>query len=167
MELTNEQRVCFGLEPIDPSWDRVEIPEVSGMRNTIHPERLLSDRRLVLYFDVDILRKVIWPQKNGGFHENSYRLRTHDGRTKIAPITSKGKAKILNGVNIERTSPYGVYLVFDVEEDGTAHVRIGNYDTQKTYYSTGRSGQDHLLHRKDVSRDSFGGPAESKPCVSK
>ena len=42
MELTNEQRVCFGLEPIDPSWDRVEIPEVSGMRNTIHPERLLG-----------------------------------------------------------------------------------------------------------------------------
>jgi len=27
MELTNEQRKYLGLEPIEPSWERAEIPD--------------------------------------------------------------------------------------------------------------------------------------------
>lgn len=33
MELTNEQRRYFGLEPIEPTWERIEIPN-----NCVKPE---------------------------------------------------------------------------------------------------------------------------------
>ena len=129
MELTNEQRKYFGIELVDPSWDRVEIP-----CNSVHPEQ--SDHKDIVYFDGDTIRKVIWIEKNGGFRENSEKLKTLENRTMIAPITSKGKAKKLNMVNIQRCRPYGTYLSFDIEDDGTARILIGNYDTQRTYYSS-------------------------------
>jgi len=50
MELTNEQRKYFGLELVEPSWERMEIPN-----NSVHPE--LSSGVVVLYFNGDILRK--------------------------------------------------------------------------------------------------------------
>lgn len=129
MELTNEQRKYFGLELVDPSWDRMEIPS-----NSVHPE--LSDGVVVMYFDGDILRKEISVWNKGGFTESAYNLRTQDNRTMIAPITSRGKAKRLNGVNLQRCKPYGTYMRLSVNNNGTAGVLIGNYDTQRTYYGS-------------------------------
>ncbi|MDE6620672.1 MAG: hypothetical protein K2K74_09355, partial [Lachnospiraceae bacterium] len=105
MELTNEQRKYFGLELIEPGWERVEIPD-----NCVKPE--LSTGKDILFFDGDILRKVIWYHNKGSFLENAYHLKTQDNRTMIAPITAKGKAKRLNGVNIQRCTPYGMYFEF-------------------------------------------------------
>lgn len=129
MELTNEQRLFFGLESVDPSWDRMEVPS-----NTAHWG--LSDDTVVVYFDGDVLRKVICIWKDGGFIESSYHLKTQNNRTVIAPITSKGKPKRLNGMNIMRCRPLGTYMDVHMNEDGTARVLIGNYDTQTTYYSS-------------------------------
>ena len=126
MELTNEQRKYFGLELVDPSWDRVVIPS-----NSVHPE--LSENNIILYFDGDILRKEISEHNNGGFRENSYKLKTQDNRTKIAPITSKGKPKILNGANIQRCNPYGVYMDLNIKPSEPVRFVIGNYDTQKEF----------------------------------
>lgn len=53
MELTNEQRRYLGLELIDPAWERMEIPN-----NCLKPE--LSTGKDILFFEGDILRKVIW-----------------------------------------------------------------------------------------------------------
>ncbi|MBR2553670.1 MAG: immunity 26/phosphotriesterase HocA family protein [Aeriscardovia sp.] len=129
MELTNEQRKCFGLELVDPSWERKEIPS-----NAVHPER--SDGVDILYFDGDILRKVVNARNSGGFRESAYNLKTQDDRTMIAPITSKGKPKRLNGVNIARCSAHGTYIDVSINKFGTADVLVGNYDTQRTYYSS-------------------------------
>ena len=68
MELTNEQREYLGLELIDPSWERMEIPN-----NSRNPE--LSTGKDVLFFDGDVLRKVIWLNNDGSFLENSYKLK--------------------------------------------------------------------------------------------
>ena len=92
---------------------------------------------IVLYFDGDILRKEISCRKNGGFRESSYNLKTQNDRTMIAPITAKGKPKKLNGVNIQRCRPYGTYMDLAVNDDGSARVIIGNYDTEKSYYNSG------------------------------
>lgn len=127
MELTNEQRRYFGLELIDPTWERIELPN-----NCVKPE--LSTGKDILFFDDDILRKVIWLHDNGHFRENSYRLKTQDNRTMIAPITAKGKPKRLNGVNIQRCNPYGVYFDFH------GGVTIANYSTQQTFYSSAFAG---------------------------
>ena len=105
MELTNEQRMYLGLEPVEPAWERVEIPN-----NSVNPER--STGKDILFFDGDILRKVIWLHDSGSFLEDSWRLKTQDNRTMIAPITAKGKPRRLNGVNIQRCTPYGMYFSF-------------------------------------------------------
>ena len=134
MELTNKQRKYLGLELIDPSWDRVEIPN-----NCVKPE--LSTGKDILFFDGDILRKVIWMRDTGDFLENSYFLRTQNGRSEIAPITAKGKPKRLNGVNIQRCTPRGMYLSFYGGYEKRGGVLIANYDTQRTYFSSSFAGQ--------------------------
>lgn len=127
MELTNEQRRFLGLEQIEPHWERAEIPN-----NCVKPEK--STGKDILYFDGDVLRKVIWLRNDGSFRENSYALPTQDNRTKIAPLTGKGKPKRLNGVNIQRCTPYGMYFNYN------GGVTIANYTTQKTYYSSAFAG---------------------------
>lgn len=127
MELTNEQRKYLGLEMIEPDWERVEIPN-----NCVKPEQ--STGKDILFFDGDVLRKVIWLHDNGYFHENSYQLPTQDNRTMIAPLTKRGKPKRLNGVNIQRCTPYGMYF------DYNGGIVIANYTTQRTYYSSAFAG---------------------------
>lgn len=127
MELTNEQRKYLGLELIEPNWERVEIPN-----NSVNPE--LSTGKEILFFDGDVLRKVISLHSNGHLHERSYSLRTQDDRTMIAPLTEKGKPKYLNGVNIQRCTPYGMYFYYN------GAILIANYTTQKTYYSSAFAG---------------------------
>ena len=123
MELTNEQRKYLGLEMIEPDWEHVEIPN-----NCVNPE--LSTGTDILFFEGDMLREVIWLHDNGYFLENSYQLRTQDNRTIIPPFTEKGKPRRLNGVNIQRCTSYGMYF------DYNGGVRIANYTTQQTYYSS-------------------------------
>lgn len=53
----------------------------------------------------------------------------------IAPLTEKGKPKCLNGVNIQRCTPYGMYF------DYGGWVRIANYTTQQTYYFSAFAGE--------------------------
>ena len=58
----------------------------------------------------------------------------------IAPITAKGKPKRLNGVNIQRCTPYGMYVEFTGGREQRGGVRLANYTTQQTYYSSGFAG---------------------------
>lgn len=133
MELTNEQRKYLGLEIIEPAWERVEIPS-----NCLKPE--LSTGKDILFFDGDILRKVIWLDDEGSFLENSYYLRTQDDHTMIAPITAKGRPKRLNGVNLQRCTPYGRYLHFSGRCEKRGGFCLANYTTQKTYFSSEFAG---------------------------
>lgn len=137
MELTNEQRKYLGLELIEPTWERIEIPN-----NCRKPE--LSTGKDILFFDGDILRKVIWLENKGAFLENSYHLRTQDNRTMIAPITARGKAKRLNDANIRRCMPYGMYIHFSGGNEVQGSVCLANYTTQQTYYSSSFAGLSYM-----------------------
>lgn len=128
MELTNEQRKYLGLELIEPSWERVEIPN-----NCVKPE--LSTGKIILYFDGDVLRKEISVDKNGRYLEESRFLKTQDNRSMIAPITEKGKPKRLNGVNLQRCTSKGMYFRYE-----GGYVTLANYSTQRTYYSSAFAG---------------------------
>lgn len=133
MELTNEQRKNLGLELVEPTWERVEIPN-----NCVNPE--LSTGKDILFFEGDILRKVIWLENKGSFLENSYCLRTQDNRTMIAPITAKGKPKRLNGANIQRCAPYGMYIRFSGGYETRGSFSLRNYTTQLTCFSSAFAG---------------------------
>ena len=128
MELTNEQRKYLGLELIEPSWERVEIPN-----NCVKPE--LSTGKIILYFDGDVLRKDISVDKNGRYLEESRFLKTQDNRSMIAPITEKGTPKRLNGVNLQRCTSKGMYFRYE-----GGYVTLANYSTQRTYYSSAFAG---------------------------
>lgn len=139
MELTNEQRRYLGLELIEPSWERIEIPN-----NSVKSE--LSTGNIILYFDGDILRKEIAVDRNGRYLEKSYALKTQDGRRMIAPLTEKGKAKRLNGVNLQRCTPKGMYFRYE-----NGQVTLANYTSQQTYYSSAFAGLPAMS--EDVLQD--------------
>ncbi len=122
MELTNEQRKYLGLELIDPVWERVEIS------NSIKPE--YESGRVILYFDGDIIRKIIYIQYSGSYQEDTVFLKTLENRTMIASKTGKGKPKRLNAVNLQRFHAEGTYFFY------SGYVTLANYTTQQTYFSS-------------------------------
>jgi hypothetical protein len=116
-ELSNKQRECFGLEPIDDNWDRVIF---KGDR--FRPES-------ILYFDKDtIKRHIISTEKT--YFEKQYDEQTKD-RIILLPKTDKGKEKKLSASVLEQRQPTGVYLSINCGD-----LTIGNYSTQTTFYSS-------------------------------
>ncbi len=127
MELTNRQRLYLGLEQVEPSWEQIEIP------NSIKPEQATGKH--ILYFDGDMLRKNITIHNSGSYLEESCHIKTEQHRTMIAPKTSKGKAKRLNGVNLQRCTSEGMYFRYE-----GGFVTLANYTTQQTYFSSRFAG---------------------------
>jgi hypothetical protein len=80
-ELTNEQRIFFGLDPIDDHWDRVLLKG-----DKYRPET-------TLYFDKNILKRHIVSTASK-YSESHYDEMTRE-RTILLPKTDKGKEKKL------------------------------------------------------------------------
>ncbi len=117
-ELDNNQRKYFGLDPVQDSWDRVSFKGDNYRPGSI------------LYFEGDVIKKhVISTEKI--YNEVQYNEQT-ENRNWILPKTKKGKPKKLTSSVLESKKPIGVYLV--VGSDG--FLKIGNYTTQTTFYSS-------------------------------
>ena len=111
-ELTNEQRKCLGLIPVEEHWELVKF-----------------DNGIYYYFEDDIIRKEITVKENY-YHEAELNEKTAENRTMILPKTKRGKIKKFNYTATESFSPFGTYFTFST--DG---VIIANYTSQRTYYS--------------------------------
>lgn len=113
--LTNEQRKYVGLEPIEEHWEAMDI------KGTLY------------FFDGDIIRKKItsigYGEDSFYYQEQELFVQTSDHRTMVVPKTAKGKPKKLNYTATTTFRPIGVYLSFN------GRVLIGNYTTQKIFYS--------------------------------
>jgi hypothetical protein len=116
-ELTNEQRIYFGLDPIESHWDRVIL---SG--DTYRTES-------ILYFDKDTIKRHI-VSKDKEYLEKQYEELTKN-RTILLPKTNKGKEKKLTASVLEQRQPSGVYLNISC-----GYLNIGNYNSQTTFYSS-------------------------------
>src|SRR5690349_17156990 len=114
-ELTNDQRIYFGLDPIDPKWDKVILKG-----DFYRPES-------VLYFEGNTIKKHIVSTASD-YKEVKYNLVTGD-RSTILPKTAKGKAKKLTAAVLETHGPDGVYCVLDT----SGRIKIANFDTQITF----------------------------------
>ena len=114
--LTNEQRKYLGLNPIEDHW------EVMDIKGTLY------------YFDGNIIKKEISASDSEGeafyYKENELDIETAENRTIVLPKTVKGKPKKLNFTATQSFRRIGLYFSF-----GSRYVCIGNYTTQKTYYS--------------------------------
>ena len=109
-ELTNEQRRCLGIVPVEPHWELVEFED------------------MYLYYDGDIIRKNIYVG-NDHYLEAELREHTAENRTILLPKTNRGKPKKMNYTATQSFSPFGVYLRF-----GEEFLSIANYTTQTTFY---------------------------------
>ena len=111
-ELTNEQRKYLGLEPVDTSWDLVEIA-----------------KGYYLYFNGNIVRKYIGITDTT-YHECEMNEITDDNRKTLPPKTVRGRAKKLTLATIQERPSFGVYFYH-----GKYGPTIANYTTQTTYFT--------------------------------
>lgn len=105
INLTNEERRCFALEPLDPSWETQTFCYCSYFRYT----------RLTVFFSgssiVKAIDEEIYQQENGFRYEESYTeydtcLHTED-RLYILPLTARGKPKKLTATAVRAVTPFG------------------------------------------------------------
>jgi hypothetical protein len=117
-ELTNNQRLYFGLEPIQPNWERVALKG-----DSYRPES-------ILYFDGNVIKRhIVSTEKQ--YKECRYNDATKE-KTILLPVTGKGKEKKLTASVLESRQPEGVYCVIET----TGRILIGNHNTQTTFYDT-------------------------------
>jgi len=98
--LNNAQRPYFGLNPIDPKWDKVEVK--SGY---------------TVFFEGNVIKKIISFSCPGRdeYRECDTELPTRD-RQFVLPKTAKGKEKKLNYTSINSVTPSGI--VFNLRIGG-------------------------------------------------
>ncbi|MBO5456561.1 MAG: immunity 26/phosphotriesterase HocA family protein [Muribaculaceae bacterium] len=113
--LTNDQRKYLGLNPVEDSWELVYLSKKYGT---------------YLYFDGDIIRKIIHLEEDGSYYEGEAFEHTAQNHTILLPKTNRGKPKKLNYTATLSFSTFGIYFSFSSQM-----VIIANYTTQTTYYS--------------------------------
>src|SRR6185437_3812039 len=114
-ELTNDQRIYFGLDPVSPKWDRVILKGDSYREESI------------LYFDGDVIKRhIVSTEKR--YKENQYNDLTRS-RTVLLPLTREGKERKLTASVLESRQPTGVYCNIDTN----GRILIGNYNTQTAF----------------------------------
>jgi hypothetical protein len=115
--LTNEERLYFGLEPILPEWERVEIKN-----------------GYVVYFDGNIIRKTIsYSTLSGEEYKNYLDYLESDNeiitrnRETVLPRTDKGKEKKLNYTSINGMKATGCSFRMNfMHPNRTATIWVGN-----------------------------------------
>ncbi|MBE6654039.1 MAG: hypothetical protein E7608_01120 [Ruminococcaceae bacterium] len=120
-ELTNEQRKCFAIPPVQSTWKRVEVK--AGP---------YDDHVTFAYLDGRKIVKVIQISENAGkWLYNEYgvdQMLSEDG-LKILPKTEKGKAQNFTAPNLTKKTPVGMGLHFRC-----GYIDIYNNTTDQCYY---------------------------------
>ena len=115
-ELTNEDRKYLGIEPVQDNWERVKLSDT-----------------IYLYFEGNTIKKYIYISNDDYYLEAKMDYETIENRTILLPKTDRGKPKKITPSLMENKDRIGIYFALCNE-----NVLIGNYTTQKMYYSTYR-----------------------------
>lgn len=117
LELDNNQRKYFGLEPIPASWHKVPFKG-----DFYRPDSFL-------FYDGDTIKKQVI-STDSEYKELQFNEHT-ENRELILPKTKRGKSKKLTSSVFDSRTPLGVYLCVN----STGDLIIGNHTTQTTFYS--------------------------------
>ena len=123
-ELTNEQRKCFGLQPVEDHWVRLE-PKPSPY----FPHTTLA------YLDGNVIRKYIATGENQYCEYELCQPLSEDGKY-LLPKTEKGKPVLLTAASLEKRTGIGMCLSYLQHTNGHSHIDLYSHDTQKCYYSS-------------------------------
>lgn len=122
-ELTNEQRKCFGLLPVDSNWIRIE------------PKPSPYDQHITIsYLDGTVLRKFI---ETGDNKYTEYEIceQLSDDLKYLLPKTPKGKPVLLSAAALEKRTGFGMCLSYLRHNSGYSYISLYNHTSQKCYYS--------------------------------
>ena len=128
-ELTNEQRMCFALPPVEPHWKRVEVKP--------SPYDLFY---MYAYLDGQKVVKVIGvfdDAKHEKYFEYSVNETLSEDGTKLLPKTAKGKPQNFTTSNLEKRTPVGLALSYE-----RGYISITNHTSDKSYYRSCYEGAE-------------------------
>ena len=120
-ELTNEQRKCFALPPVEAHWKRVEVKPSSY--DLFYMYAYLDGQRVV---------KVIKFFDDAGqerYCEYGVNEMLSEDGTKLLPKTAKGKPQNFTTSNLEKRTPVGMSLSYT-----GGYVYVTNHTSGKDYY---------------------------------
>lgn len=138
-ELTNDQRQCFGIAPVDAGWRRIALPRSK-----------YDDFDTVFYADGDHIRHVVC---HGEYKHTEYAVDENlspDGLC-ILPKRSSKPIK-LSAATLVKRSPVGMglsYHRYPLDEHG--HVTLCNVTAMQDYYTSALSG-DRIGDIEDFRR---------------
>ena len=121
-ELTNEQRKCFGLLPVESHWTLVQVKASP-----------YDSFQTYAYIDGNVIRKCLLCCKDR-FAE--YELCEHlseDGKY-LLPKTEKGKPVLLSSSTLLKRNGTGMYLSI-YRNNGRANIDVYSHVSQRGYYS--------------------------------
>lgn len=116
-ELTNEQRKCFALLPVNEKWERIEAKQSSH-----------DTDKTYLYLDGDTIVKCVII---GDSRYSEYELceNVSSDRKYILPKTNKGKPTLLSSSSVQKRSAVGMRLSFY-----NKYINLYNSKTECSYY---------------------------------
>ena len=117
-ELTNEQRKCFALKPVDESWERI----------ILKPSHY-DDFETAAYIDGTVIRKCVQSGEKR-YIETDYCEPVSEDMTLLLPVTQKGKPQKLTAASLTKRSGRGMCLSFDGQ-----YIALFSYISEKNYYS--------------------------------
>ncbi len=144
LSLTNEQRACFGLDPVDPSWRLLSLPRSR-----------YDDYNTYAYVDdaTHTMRKVITDSEDMASPRVKYQFQERDACEPLSedgawllPKTAKGKPVKLTAATLAKRPGIGMYLSCC---DGS--IVVGNYATQQSYYHNGYERNTEI----DIPQEAF------------
>lgn len=121
--LTNAQRACMGLTPVDPSWEWVRLKSVCKD----------PDFENWACFDGDTIRKYVYYSPSH-YEECTYEEQTAENRSLLLPRTARGKPKKLTNITLSNRKSLGMRLCWSQR---IAAVELRHEDTGRTYYRSG------------------------------
>lgn len=122
-ELTNAQRKCFGLPPVDESWSRVVLKPGPYDHHTS-----------IAYLDGNVIRKFV---ATGSHRYLEYTLceQLSEDLQYLLPKTAKGKPVRLTGPALDKRTPTGMCLTFFLYMSHGS-ITLYNYPSQRDYYNS-------------------------------
>ncbi len=123
-ELTNEQRKCFGLLPVQGHWVRLEPKPGPYDHHTT-----------VAYLDGNVICKYIATGKDRYCEYELCQPLSEDGKY-LLPKTAKGKPVLFTAASLEKRNGIGMCLSYLRHNIDHSYVDIYSHDTQKCYYSS-------------------------------
>ena len=129
-ELTNEQRPCFGLKPVNPAWERIQVKP-----SPYH------DHATIAYLEGNVLRRFVRTGDNV-YTEYEIHEQLTDDRKFLLPKTPKGKPVLFTAANLEKRTGIGMCLSYSRHRSGDSTIFLYSHDSQKGYFDNNYSPLD-------------------------